>query len=520
MGADVAELRVAGSKDTLWVLIEATDTDEPHTRVWIRRRDRGFRRPTMGSVQPMGIERVAVLERDLHMFFRSGLHYRLDAQRAMPQRVMPDRQVPLCLATDNAKGTLYAIARRVAKADAKTTTVPAMSTVPTATGPSMASAATGSAQPESAAADWALYRFELGQWKVAAVLPEWFRAEEQHWLCADDAQSHVFSLAPHPDAPVKHYVWTGSAWQDGGEVPLPPTANPLAAMVVNTYLTVIAWMPNPDGPSSVIGAKKLGNEWSRFELSDPNDGPLNLSPDRLRAAAFNEHIALVAPFEPDGPLQLGLWTTDGGPPEDELETVPRWPTDEDAVRGPRLPEAAAYIILAAVIAMIFWRRQPSMIREIPLPEDVQLAQPGWRLLAFLVDFAPPLILTVLVFVPWLSGLFQQMDAEDLTTSEKVLRLRGSLAWPWLVARLLFVVYVGLAEYAWSSSPGKRLFRCYVVSEDLSRPTPRQIAVRNGLKLLELQPEVFALLVFIVLTRNQQRLGDVLARTIVVQPVAG
>ncbi len=517
--ADVADLRAVGSKDTLWILIETADEDPPQTRVWMRRRDRGFRRPQTGSLQPMGIERAAALGSDLHLFYRSGAHYRLDSQRVMPQRVLPDRQVPLRLATDNTKGTLYAIARAV-RPGATPTKTPATSTAPK--GPvATAPTATRSSEPGSPSeATWALYRFEVGSWEVASPLPAWFRSEEQHWLCADDARVHLFSLAPHPDAPVRHRVWSEGSWRRLDDVPLPPTANPLAAMVANTYLALIAWVPGKDAPSSLIGAKRLSGEWMRFELSDPDNETLGLSPERLQVTAFNDRIAVVARFEPEGPIQLGLWTTEGGPPEADLETLPQWPSDKDALRGPRLPEAVGYIILAAVIAMIFWRRQQSMIRDIPLPEDIRLAQPGWRFLAFLLDLAPPLLIVGVLFIPWLSEVLRQLEAEDLTGNEWFERFLGSLAWPWIATRALYVVYVGATEYAWSTSPGKRLFRCYIVSEDLSRPLPQQIALRNVLKFLELQPEVFALLVFIILTRNQQRLGDVLARTIVVQPVAG
>ena len=81
----------------------------------------------------------------------------------------------------------------------------------------------------------------------------------------------------------------------------------------------------------------------------------------------------------------------------------------------------------------------------------------------------------------------------------------------------YIVYAATFEAWWGATPGKRLLRCRVRTETGQPCRPTNAILRNLLRCVELYPFVTLtwtiLLVFF--TRNRQRLGDLIARTVVV-----
>jgi uncharacterized RDD family membrane protein YckC len=76
------------------------------------------------------------------------------------------------------------------------------------------------------------------------------------------------------------------------------------------------------------------------------------------------------------------------------------------------------------------------------------------------------------------------------------------------------------ELATGATPGKMLFGCRVLGINGAPPLTRQIVVRNAARVLELLAWPLLLLTLMsmgVLTRNRQRIGDLLADTMVVEP---
>lgn len=526
------DLRVVGGKDSLWVLYEVSGQEGPETRVWTRQVDRGFRRPRMGARQTREIKVAAACGASLHLFYRSGTHYRIEPTQVSPQIVMPGHMVPLYLAGDSFEEVLYAIAahqegaaRLPATTSAPATptaTTSAASTQPRAVAVSTRAATITSAEipvgPGRRESAWDLYRFHRGKWVSVSALPAWFQAEDQHWMCAEKGAVHLFGLARAPDATVWYRRFSDRRWSSVETVPVPSNANPVAAMVVNTYLVLVARAATLDGASKVIGVRRpAGKDWEQVEFFTAEGKSIDLAPGRLGAACFKDTVALVGRFVEDGQLQAGFWSTEGGPPKDPPKPLPKWPTQDKPSTVPKLPEAVVLAILAAVIMLTLWRRQDSLMREVSLPRQVALASIWRRLAAFLIDLAPAVVICVAYWLPEYTQVQNQIRNEDFTQAEQADRFLAALWWPWLACRILYAFYCTITEYRLGTSPGKRLMQCWLVSTDLARPGLKQVAIRNVLKILELQPEVVALLVFVVLTRNRQRLGDLLAGTIVVEP---
>ena len=105
-----------------------------------------------------------------------------------------------------------------------------------------------------------------------------------------------------------------------------------------------------------------------------------------------------------------------------------------------------------------------------------------------------------------------LGASRLSESTPVL-MRG------LVLVGLYLGYHFTLETIWHTTLGKRLMNLHVVRLDGSIPSPARILTRTLLRIVEANPLIFGYLpgaIFIALTRHHQRLGDLLAGTVVVR----
>ena len=89
-------------------------------------------------------------------------------------------------------------------------------------------------------------------------------------------------------------------------------------------------------------------------------------------------------------------------------------------------------------------------------------------------------------------------------------------WRWAGSVGLFVAYATLFEWRRGATIGKRLTRCRVVTERGDKCGFVQVMLRNVLRWIEFYPQLLPTLVLVLLTRNRQRLGDLIGRTMVVE----
>ena len=88
----------------------------------------------------------------------------------------------------------------------------------------------------------------------------------------------------------------------------------------------------------------------------------------------------------------------------------------------------------------------------------------------------------------------------------------------LIAVLVPLLYFVVAERYYQTTPGKRLLGCEVRLENFEKPNIVQIVIRNITKFVELMPylQIWPFLLVVFFTRNHQRVGDLLAHTLVVE----
>lgn len=168
----------------------------------------------------------------------------------------------------------------------------------------------------------------------------------------------------------------------------------------------------------------------------------------------------------------------------------------------------AAFIAAMLTMMLFYRRAPRA-DQLELPDGLMLATFGRRMIAGLIDLAPGFLIAGAMY--------------DISVSETVLYWPGNgvakalpAMRPGFVVIVVTLAHTTLFEFVTARSIGKWLTGLYV-AELSGRPAPAgPCAVRAFSRVFDLFAPL--MLVLAVISPARQRLGDILARTIVVMPL--
>jgi uncharacterized RDD family membrane protein YckC len=246
-------------------------------------------------------------------------------------------------------------------------------------------------------------------------------------------------------------------------------------------------------------------------LRTPEGEPALFNP-AVRAAFFGEALAL-ARMDKEGTPEVGTWSITTGEPMTTFETVaPLSPTS-----GPQLRPATrtfiSYVVLMALLAaVVIWRRERIVIPA-PLQAGQVFAALSARATAAILD----LVITApvwgpLAFYVW-SGKGGLAAVSELTNPAAA--PSGAAIWTPAIMGAVYGLYATGFELKMRTTPGKRMMRCTVVAEGGERCSARAILIRNAARVVEFHFAAVVLLV--LLTPSRQRLGDILARTVVTQP---
>ncbi|HEY9880291.1 MAG TPA: RDD family protein [Leptolyngbyaceae cyanobacterium] len=153
------------------------------------------------------------------------------------------------------------------------------------------------------------------------------------------------------------------------------------------------------------------------------------------------------------------------------------------------------------------------------PESVELeftlAGIGSRAVALLIDYTILTLVLIVLLVLWIFLAFQLSEMEGfLATSADTLQL-------WLVAIfsiLIFAIYIGyfvaFETYWYGQTPGKRYAKIRVIRDDAQPERLFQATLRSLARPID--DILFVGFFCIVLGRQEKRIGDWLAGTLVVQ----
>ena len=153
--------------------------------------------------------------------------------------------------------------------------------------------------------------------------------------------------------------------------------------------------------------------------------------------------------------------------------------------------------------------------ELELPEEidlqVELANVGSRTLAILVDIGLGGLVLFTVYA--LTMLLAHDVADDWLTKLSAYALK--MLFILLIFGFLWV-YFSLFEWLWNGqTPGKRLLHLRVIKVDGSPVSGIDVLLRNLSRPIDAGPIGLIGLLMIFVSRKSQRLGDLMARTIVI-----
>ena len=514
---------IVSSDQILWVYLRVPD---PQTqKLMLRfafRDDRSQRIRPAGRIPPLGgkIAQAVALGKSLHVIYSDGAHfsYRTKPPTITEKRQLPDAAIPHAWAADPANGTILAIVDGTVglKLPLETSGEDRPQQSPQ-DDPPAPSGDPDMGVVEEQAAQLALVRFVRGQWRLVEALPFSLDDPRFCWMVVLDSEVHVFFRGEAGmSRPLMHTSGPTGEW---GE----PTA--VGALDADSVVAVFA----SDGTPTILTIDSdTGRRLQRWTLQDAtlapagsldlgaSDGPF--SAGALAACADGSTVALAGVDNHDD-LWVGLWTPDDASKSFTPDVVSALSPETPSGLDPRTRDLLSYILLALVLLVVFLRRQEAISKPAPLAPGIAPATMGKRMLAFLLDLLISSPITLSILYPALSSVsLQQLEMlqEEASPGE----VWNGVFWPWMLAASIYCAYTAVFELAWRASPGKRIVGCRVVAENGDRCSAVTILVRNLFRLVELFPkgQFLAAIILVILTRNRQRLGDLIARTLVVESV--
>jgi uncharacterized RDD family membrane protein YckC len=302
----------------------------------------------------------------------------------------------------------------------------------------------------------------------------------------------------------------------------------VTALEVNRQLLVIAAVPadeaSPPDQKDLRQTKSVyrvgwptENGWNFTEplLRKPEE-KLSVAPENLAFAVMEQNLAAFEQCS-DEQVRFGMYNSSGNLVQEltqNLATVKELSIWLRGLIGFFSPLMG--LLLTALALLLVYRRRQDFLSELPdLPPYVQTASLGRRTAAAIVDLIP-------AWVAAYSLAPIQVNA-DITLQKNFWEESQRLAqnpelFKFLAVFYLFWIgYLVFAEILLSATPGKLIFQLIVLSEALTPLTPKEALVRNLLRLLEFHITMLFLGFFLALiSRRRQRLGDLMARSIVVR----
>jgi uncharacterized RDD family membrane protein YckC len=524
-----ASLGISGGDKMAWVYYatsvqEGDTTDRPPTWRFAFCRSEvktGLRWYPIPDEFAGKLNSAAVLNQRLHAFWSDGTHRIYSMVRGESGLNLPGAALPLALAPDESADVLYAVVQ--AEVGRKIKPVGQTDeTTPAETAKRKPDTPAEEEQPPAPEADpWAdatlvTLKYDRGRWHRDRIMPDWLAPERPFWIVGWKGTLTLVFKRPDDGAGYRlsSRGQNSDDWTDPVDLPEADSRDLRDVVLVGGDLVLLTAAAS--APNSITAIRRSNGRWQvgqpfdRQELSHPKKTAF--------FAPSGDRIIGVWVDEMDR-VESAAWSVAGGPPEINETIV--LPIRDTAPRGQRdwKRQLVAYALLGSVLAILFVRRRNGVVQTVVLPPGDQPVRHSRRLVAFAIDAALVGPCVFYLFVYPLVGsldpnvpLQLQLAPDDQTA--------GELLWRVTAMPVTFILYATLFELWWGATPGKRILHCHVLSEDGRPCTRQQIIVRNALRMIEFFPtgDLGPTLILIVLTRNRQRLGDLVARTIVVERV--
>jgi uncharacterized RDD family membrane protein YckC len=528
---------LAGSAGFVWIYDSKFDADSGQSLLHIGARAPGaaeFFVPTalrglVGSVHATtssaGDLFLIFDEEGAHRRYRHEvMHRSLPRARAQTEQPLPGGALPLAFAGHSLSATLYAI---VSREVASAITIDEFRRAREA---ESASEGEDSAKIDGVIVDepidvearlgparFFVARYFRNKWSTFCGIPQWFDQPEEGYLVVDRAGRVHLLFAEESPGSYQHASYSEGVWSSPGRVLDVPGYRISSACAGEEHIIVVG--------STESGATRSIHASTFQEGSWEDQAPFviegvgtALGVSSFSSACVGDEIGLAILGDRAG-LLFGRWKIEGGAPTEPLREVTGLGPGRRASISWQAQSMAAFVVLGILLSFTFLRRGDSITRDAELPSHYVVAAYWRRLASFAIDVAPIAITTNRLWAgplnEWLAQYYEiQNDGGSMPPFSDELLIS------WALSCLAFVAYCIVCEALFARTPGKAIVGCRVVNEAGGRCSFSPILVRNLLRLIELFPlfQLWPTFILMLFTRSRQRLGDLLARTIVVENV--
>jgi uncharacterized RDD family membrane protein YckC len=310
----------------------------------------------------------------------------------------------------------------------------------------------------------------------------------------------------------------GAAGQVGWETPEPVTPGHARCGWAGASRRGPVFLAGLDAGGEAVQVHLYSREDGDWTEKGPaRDGTelLEIDPRRCGAGVAGGRVCVVRPTEKGG-LEFGFGDIGVSP---SIRFTPLAVRRETPADVSTWQDTLVLALLLALLTVLLWKRRGQAARPVVLPPGFVVA-PAWRRLsATIIDCLPALMIsTPLVW----RAMPETLQSFDLSVMEQV-RADPELQDKLLPAYAAFLLLYGLWCLFWelgiASTPGKLLLRCRVAGTQGGALRTRQIFWRNALRVVEVGMGapgwIITLLMLVLVTQNRQRVGDILADTVVI-----
>ncbi len=471
-----------------------------------------MRVPGAGTVA--GEVHSAALSKDrLHVVYQDGTHRSYGRTGVRAERNLPKKCLPMALCGDRVSGVLYAVvpssvATQLISQAPEPSYSPATQPAEHQNREDSSSGLAVTSRPHDPEATLSIVRFERRLWRFDRDCAEIPASSSSCWLAVDGGVAYLLSGSNEGELGLSCSKDAEAEWS---------ASSPLDGYAPGDILSLEA----PKGhPLVLIKASSSGEEGaSAMTLVDRSwqrGMPYGGSGDVVASALVGDLVALGS-LDGEGELLLGEWPVAGGPSNAAPARLERLLPRPPSWINTRLPWFAYAALVVVMVAVLLSRRGTMMIAA-ELPKGQELASFSRRGSAFILDLA--IFLPVWTAVMWPAAIeMMKEQAVDLALQDVPLtrQMTPLFLSRWLIAATLFSVYGSIFEAWMGATPGKRILGCRVVNENGQPCHAGAAVVRNFIRIFEMFPlfDLMPALVLMIMTRNRQRLGDLIARTLVV-----
>ncbi len=360
-------------------------------------------------------------------------------------------------------------------------------------------------------------RYQSSRWEVVGPLPGWFDGYERCNLAIDEQDRVHVLFRARGQSDYRHALLDEGTWSELGNVATPAGLR-IAMFAASKHGLLAAGLLDATGSTTLIALSFDGAGWTQHPPLDLGTEPKRSAAGGLAIAPFGESIG-VAALDDQQQLLFGVWPAHGGEAGEPFAAVLGLERRPRSKLSWQAQSIAAFVVLGGFLVYVFLRRGPLMTRSADLPPQFVVASYWRRFLAFALDLLPAALATTKFWAVPLAGWMEDYSEVE-PEGGPIPPLGDDLLKGWLIACAVYVFYCTICEACFASTPGKLTLRCRIVDENGHRCRLVQILLRNALRFVELFPlfQLWPSFILMLFTRNRQRLGDLIARSIVVERV--